>query len=157
MTERAAHAVDAVFPHVPVRQWVLTLPHWLLRARVGPMDSVEPCSRSTLGPCLASSASGRNHLGRGRKRQPDRHPALRLGVESERPLSHARALRRVHRPVIVTCAPPQRQRPLVTYEGKCHRVEDGGINLLPIQRPMRHLGGGDVPRGTARGRLDAEL
>ncbi|MGH7332126.1 MAG: transposase zinc-binding domain-containing protein, partial [Candidatus Rokuibacteriota bacterium] len=29
MTERAAHAVDAVFPHVPVRQWVLSLPHWL--------------------------------------------------------------------------------------------------------------------------------
>ncbi|MGH7323535.1 MAG: transposase [Candidatus Rokuibacteriota bacterium] len=29
MTERAAHAVDAVVPPVPVRQWVLSLPHWL--------------------------------------------------------------------------------------------------------------------------------
>ena len=29
MTERAAHAVDAVLPRVPVRQWVLSLPHWL--------------------------------------------------------------------------------------------------------------------------------
>jgi putative transposase/transposase-like zinc-binding protein len=29
MTERAAHAVDAVLPPVPVRQWVLSLPHWL--------------------------------------------------------------------------------------------------------------------------------
>jgi Putative transposase/Transposase zinc-binding domain len=29
MTERAAHAVDSVFPYVPVRQWVLSLPHWL--------------------------------------------------------------------------------------------------------------------------------
>jgi hypothetical protein len=29
MTERAAHAVDAVRPPVPVRQWVLSLPHWL--------------------------------------------------------------------------------------------------------------------------------
>jgi hypothetical protein len=26
MTERAAHLVDYVFPDVPVRQWVLTLP-----------------------------------------------------------------------------------------------------------------------------------
>jgi hypothetical protein len=26
MTERAAHLVDRVFPSVPVRQWVLTLP-----------------------------------------------------------------------------------------------------------------------------------
>jgi hypothetical protein len=29
MTERAAHLVDAVLPRVPVRQWVLSLPHWL--------------------------------------------------------------------------------------------------------------------------------
>jgi hypothetical protein len=29
MAERAAHAVDAVLPPVPVRQWVLSLPHWL--------------------------------------------------------------------------------------------------------------------------------
>jgi hypothetical protein len=27
MAERAAHLVDHVFPEVPVRQWVLTLPH----------------------------------------------------------------------------------------------------------------------------------
>ncbi len=26
MTGRAAHLVDRVFPHVPIRQWVLTLP-----------------------------------------------------------------------------------------------------------------------------------
>ena len=29
MTERAAHLVDAVVPRVPVRQWVLTVPHRL--------------------------------------------------------------------------------------------------------------------------------
>jgi hypothetical protein len=29
MTERAAQAVDAVLPHVPMRQWVLSLPHRL--------------------------------------------------------------------------------------------------------------------------------
>ena len=29
MTERAAHLVDHVFPDVPVRQWVLSLPHRL--------------------------------------------------------------------------------------------------------------------------------
>jgi hypothetical protein len=29
MAERAAHMVDHVFPIVPVRQWVLTLPHRL--------------------------------------------------------------------------------------------------------------------------------
>ena len=27
MTERAAHLVDHVFPDVPIRQWVLSLPH----------------------------------------------------------------------------------------------------------------------------------
>jgi len=29
MAEVAAHLVDDVLPHVPVRQWVLTLPHRL--------------------------------------------------------------------------------------------------------------------------------
>jgi hypothetical protein len=29
MSERAAHLVDSVLPHVPVRQWVLTVPHGL--------------------------------------------------------------------------------------------------------------------------------
>ena len=29
MAERAAHLVDHVFPRVPVRQWVLSLPHRL--------------------------------------------------------------------------------------------------------------------------------
>lgn len=45
MTDRAAHLVDHVFPNVPVRQWVLSLPpriryvlawdHTLCRAVVG--------------------------------------------------------------------------------------------------------------------------
>ena len=29
MAERAAHLIDHVFPDVPVRQWVLSLPHRL--------------------------------------------------------------------------------------------------------------------------------
>jgi hypothetical protein len=29
MTERAAHLIDEVLPHVPVRQWVLTVPYRL--------------------------------------------------------------------------------------------------------------------------------
>jgi hypothetical protein len=29
MAERAAHLVDHVMPAVPIRQWVLSLPHWL--------------------------------------------------------------------------------------------------------------------------------
>ena len=29
LAQLAAHLVDAVLPHVPVRQWVLTLPHRL--------------------------------------------------------------------------------------------------------------------------------
>ncbi len=29
MSETAAHLVDGVFPHVPVRQWVLSFPHAL--------------------------------------------------------------------------------------------------------------------------------
>jgi hypothetical protein len=27
MADTAAHLVDRVFPHVPVRQWVLSFPH----------------------------------------------------------------------------------------------------------------------------------
>jgi hypothetical protein len=34
MTERAAHLTDHVFPFVPMRQWVLTVPH-SLRYRLG--------------------------------------------------------------------------------------------------------------------------
>jgi hypothetical protein len=108
MTERAAHAVDAVFPHVAGAS-VGAHPAALapLRARVGPMDSVGPCSRSTLGPCLASSASGRIISAAAGSGSLTVIQRFGLGVESERPLSYARALRRVHRPVIVTCAPPR--------------------------------------------------
>ena len=37
MAERAAHLVDHVFPEVPVRQWVLSLPHRLATCSPGIM------------------------------------------------------------------------------------------------------------------------
>jgi hypothetical protein len=46
MAERAAHLVDHVFPAVPVRQWVLTLPP-RLRYRLA------WATRSTRGPVCA--------------------------------------------------------------------------------------------------------
>ncbi|HYR95385.1 MAG TPA: transposase zinc-binding domain-containing protein [Candidatus Binatus sp.] len=50
MAELAAHLVDAVLPHVPVRQWVLMLPD---RAT----SSAARCSPSTSAPCSASIAA----------------------------------------------------------------------------------------------------
>ncbi len=38
MAEQAAHLVDAVLPFVPVRQWVLTVPHRLRYRDRGPQD-----------------------------------------------------------------------------------------------------------------------
>ena len=38
MAERAAHLVDNVFPRVPVRQWVLSLPHRLRYRLAGDHD-----------------------------------------------------------------------------------------------------------------------
>ena len=45
MTERAAHLVDAVLPRVPVRQWVLTVPHRLRYLLAGN----HPLCRAVLG------------------------------------------------------------------------------------------------------------
>jgi hypothetical protein len=61
MAERAAPAVDAVLPHVPIRQWVLSLPHWLryVLAWDHTTASVASCWASTCGRCWGSSAGGR--------------------------------------------------------------------------------------------------
>lgn len=60
MTERAAHLVDRVFPDVPVRQWVLSLPH---RVRYVLAWDHELCKR-VVGALLREAA---RHL-RGRAR-----------------------------------------------------------------------------------------
>ena len=71
MAERAAHLVDSVFPDVPVRQWVLSLPyrvryrlawdHDLCRAvaivqRFGGAQSERACPRARVGRRLRESA-----------------------------------------------------------------------------------------------------
>jgi hypothetical protein len=55
MTEAAARLVDGILPHVPVRQWVLSLPHRLRYLLGGTTTSVAPCSRSTRASCCRSS------------------------------------------------------------------------------------------------------
>jgi hypothetical protein len=47
MHDTAAHLVDRVIPHVPVRQWVLSLPRWarFLLAR----DPQSPSSSALAG------------------------------------------------------------------------------------------------------------
>jgi hypothetical protein len=55
MTECAARLVDGILPHVPVRQWVLSLPHRLRYLLAWATSSVAPCSRSTRASCCRSS------------------------------------------------------------------------------------------------------
>jgi len=110
MAERAAHLVDHVFPAVPVRQWVLTLPprlryrlawdHDLCRAVALRRCSGPSRARSRDGRCLGSdgprlpAACGPPGWGAGRARRSRRdRSALRRGDESERSRPCAR-----HRP-----------------------------------------------------------
>ena len=51
MAERAAHLVDHVFPPVPVRQWVLSLPHHLRYVLAWNHDLCRAVVGVCLGPC----------------------------------------------------------------------------------------------------------
>ena len=66
MTERAAHAVDAVFPHVPVRQWVLSLPHWLRYALAWDHGLCRAVLAVYVRALLGFQRERAHHLGRGR-------------------------------------------------------------------------------------------
>jgi hypothetical protein len=61
MTERAAHLIDHVIPHVPVRQWVLTVPH-RFRYRIGYDHAL--CKRFLRALDRALQAYYRNKTGR---------------------------------------------------------------------------------------------
>jgi hypothetical protein len=73
MTERAAHLVDHVIPRVPVRQWMLTLPHRfryhaeLRRLGLGEQDQDggDPLASASpaLAACYAGSVTRRAALG----------------------------------------------------------------------------------------------
>src|SRR5437899_2245918 len=107
MTERAAHLVENVLPRVPVRQWVLSLPHWLryllawdhrlCRGVLGILHSGTPGLLPPPGP--PARPPGWPHW------HPHRHPALRRRPQPERPLPHSRPRRGIQRP-------GDRQRPL---------------------------------------------
>src|SRR5438128_5658333 len=58
MTEQAAHLVDEVLPRVPVRQWVLTMPHRLRYLLAWKTGSAVRCWRCTSGRSSASTAAG---------------------------------------------------------------------------------------------------
>jgi hypothetical protein len=68
MAEQAAHLVDHVLPHVPVRQWVLTLPyrlryllaynHALCRARRSPSACPRRCGETGGGGRNPPAGSG---------------------------------------------------------------------------------------------------
>jgi hypothetical protein len=87
MAETAAHLVDHVFPQVPVRQWVLSLPKRLRYflhhepALIGPvlqifLDAVEDRLKVSSPGALAEALRG-----------SDLCPSLRLGIECQPPLS----------------------------------------------------------------------
>ena len=69
MTERAAHLIDEVLPHVPVRQWVLTVPyrlrhrmafdHGLSRAVLGVFRVRSLACTRAVPVCVASTQGGR--------------------------------------------------------------------------------------------------
>jgi len=59
MSEQAAHLVDEVLPRVPVRQWVLTVPHRLRYLLAWKTGSAVRCWRCTSGRSSASTAAGR--------------------------------------------------------------------------------------------------
>ncbi len=65
MTERAAHLVDAVLPRVPVRQWVLSLPHRLRYLLAWNHSLCRACSASMCGRSSASSAGRHAGVGSG--------------------------------------------------------------------------------------------
>jgi len=56
MAEQAAHLVDAILPWVPVRQWVLTVPHRLRYRLAFATCSVAPSSASSSVQCSAGTA-----------------------------------------------------------------------------------------------------
>jgi hypothetical protein len=60
MAERAAHVVDHVFPRVPVRQWVLTLPHRLRYRLAWDHD----LCRAVVGVCVRTILGFLRHAAR---------------------------------------------------------------------------------------------
>ena len=97
MAERAAHLVDRVLPDVPVRQWVLSLPHRLRYTLAWDHD----LCRAVAG--LLARAAFRLLRDRARdadiaewpRRRHRRHSTVRRRAEPERPLPCAHPGRRV--------------------------------------------------------------
>ena len=92
MAERAAHLVDRVFPQVPVRQWVLSLPH-RLRYRLGlGSRSMPRCAgvRHARDPRLPPASCAGRGGGRRAERRGDHRAALRGGAQHQHPLSYPR-------------------------------------------------------------------
>src|SRR5580765_1571334 len=59
MAAQAAHLVDRVLPHVPVRQWVLTLPHRLrYRSRSCPFPVALRAGWRSTSACCSMSGAG---------------------------------------------------------------------------------------------------
>jgi hypothetical protein len=87
MTERAAHLVDAVLPWVPVRQWVLTVPY-RLRYQLAWNHGLSRAVLRVYTRALHRRWANRNG---------DGPAARRWGAERQRPFSHPRAGRRLHR------------------------------------------------------------
>src|SRR5262249_9686865 len=97
MSALAAQLVEHVIPHMPVRQWVLSLP-WSLRYQLA-LDAprcrdVLACSCAWCSPGSRPAPPARASATPVRGRHGD--PALRVGLESESPPPLRRARRRVH-------------------------------------------------------------
>ena len=82
MSETAAHLIDGVFPHVPVRQWVLSFPHALryrLAYDAGMVTEVLGIFTKTIFASLILAGSRVRRRAESAMRRSDLHPALRFG------------------------------------------------------------------------------
>ena len=139
MSQTAAHLVDHVIPHVPVRQWVLSLPiplRVLLAAQPELVTPVLQVVQRAVTRHLAWRGTGWRH---GQRLQR----TLRLGLgtlaQTRRPVAHAQChgrsgLRRPQFPA----------RVLRRRCGRCGTLPRGSTPAAtaPVQAPHRHASGG---------------
>ena len=99
MAERAAHLVDHVFPVVPVRQWVLSLPHRLRYVLALDHALCRAVSGIFVRAVLRDLRRRARQAGvpGGRGGAVAIIQRLRVGAQSKRPYPRARARRRVRR------------------------------------------------------------
>ena len=87
MAESAALLVDEIFPQLPIRQWVLSMP-FALRFLLAREPQVISSVLGTVTRAIASYLITQLYRGYRADRRCDVDPALWIGAQSQRSLSH---------------------------------------------------------------------